>query len=188
MHAYRPDRRRQFDSVRPLQSLGEPMEEKKETQELNVKQLKFIDGILEGKTQQDAYIDAGYDVEDKGVASAAATRLLKNVKIKEELEERLKEINTRNRVRLFRISEVALAKALNMIQSTEEISDASVKAGMIKDVLDRVGLKAIEEHNLNIKGKIETGLSKKEEDEIIKLAFRAVKGDMPPKDKGENKE
>jgi len=42
--------------------------------------------------------------------------------------------------------------------------------------------------NIKVKGKLETGLSKEEEDEIIRLAFRAVKGDMPPEDKGKNKE
>ena len=54
---------------------------------LNPQHEKFIQGILEGKTQTQAYIDAGYSEK---YARQYAHRLITNVYIQEELE-RLRE-------------------------------------------------------------------------------------------------
>ena len=52
---------------------------------MNSRHRKFCEGIVAGKSNQQAYTDAGYE-STGAVASAAATRLLKNVEIKERVK------------------------------------------------------------------------------------------------------
>jgi hypothetical protein len=150
--------------------------------ELNIRQLKFIDGLLEGKTQKKAYIDAGYEVKDDNVAMSNASQLLRNTKVQEELDRRIEDLKSRNKLRLYRISEAALQRLVSILQSDEKIADSYVKADLIKYVLDGVGLKPAEEHNLNVKGKLETNLSEEEKNEVIRLAFESL-ANMSGKDK-----
>ncbi len=159
------------------------MPEKPEEQnKLNIRQLKFIDGLLEGKTQKKAYIDAGYETKDDNVAMVNASQLLRNPKVQEELDRRIEDLKSRNKLRLYRISEAALQRLVSILQSDEKIADSNVKADLIKYVLDGVGLKPAEEHNLNVKGKLETNLSEEEKNEVIRLAFESL-ANMSGKDK-----
>ena len=159
------------------------MSEKPEEQnKLNIRQLKFIDGLLEGKTQKKAYIDAGYETKDDNVAMVNASQLLRNPKVEEELDRRIEDLKSRNKLRLYRISEAALQRLVSILQSDEKIADSYVKADLIKYVLDGVGLKPVEEHNLNVKGKLETNLSEEEKNEVIRLAFESL-ANMSGKDK-----
>jgi len=165
------------------------MPEKPEEQnKLNIRQLKFIDGLLEGKTQKKAYIDAGYEVKDDNVAMVNASQLLRNPKVQEELDRRIEDLKSRNKLRLYRISEAALQRLVSILQSDEKIADSNVKADLIKYVLDGVGLKPAEEHNLNVKGKLETNLSEEQMNGLIELAHKAIKPDMQTQDKKPNKE
>ena len=155
------------------------MPEKPEEQnKLNIRQLKFIDGLLEGKTQKKAYLDAGYEVKDDNVAMVNASQLLRNPKVEEELDRRIEDLKSRNKLRLYRISEAALQRLVSILQSDEKIADSNVKADLIKYVLDGVGLKPAEEHNLNVKGKLETDLSEEQMNGLIELAHKAIKPDM----------
>jgi len=165
------------------------MPEKPEEQnKLNIRQLKFIDGLLEGKTQKKAYIDAGYETKDDNVAMVNASQLLRNPKVEEELDRRIEDLKSRNKLRLYRISEAALQRLVSILQSDEKIADSYVKADLIKYVLDGVGLKPAEEHNLNVKGKLETNLSEEQMNGLIELAHKAIKPDMQTQDKKPNKE
>lgn len=165
------------------------MPEKPEEQnKLNIRQLKFIDGLLEGKTQKKAYIDAGYETKDDNVAMVNASQLLRNPKVEEELDRRIEDLKSRNKLRLYRISEAALQRLVSILQSDEKIADSNVKADLIKYVLDGVGLKPAEEHNLNVKGKLETDLSEEQMNGLIELAHKAIKPDMQTQDKKPNKE
>jgi phage terminase small subunit len=165
------------------------MPEKPEEQnKLNIRQLKFIDGLLEGKTQKKAYIDAGYETKDDNVAMVNASQLLRNPKVQEELDRRIEDLKSRNKLRLYRISEAALQRLVSILQSDEKIADSNVKADLIKYVLDGVGLKPAEEHNLNVKGKLETNLSEEQMNGLIELAHKAIKPDMQTQDKKPNKE
>ena len=154
----------------------------KQKSELNIRQLKFIDGLLEGMTQKKAYIDAGYETKDDNVAMVNASQLLRNPKVEEELDRRIEDLKSRNKLRLYRISEAALQRLVSILQSDEKIADSYVKADLIKYVLDGVGLKPVEEHNLNVKGKLETNLSEEEKNEVIRLAFESL-ANMSGKDK-----
>ena len=46
----------------------------------------FCQGLTQGKTQYEAYLNAGYKANNRATASALANRLLKNVKIQERLD------------------------------------------------------------------------------------------------------
>lgn len=163
-------------------------EKPEEQNKLNIRQLKFIDGLLEGKTQKKAYIDAGYETKDDNVAMVNASQLLRNPKVEEELDRRIEDLKSRNKLRLYRISEAALQRLVSILQSDEKIADSNVKADLIKYVLDGVGLKPAEEHNLNVKGKLETDLSEEQMNGLIELAHKAIKPDMQTQDKKPNKE
>jgi phage terminase small subunit len=135
----------------------------KEKSDLNIKQLKFIDNIFEGMTQYEAYTKAGYEATNNHIARANASRLIANDNIQEEITRRLEELKAKNRLRLYRISESALNKLDIILQTNEDMNPKKpvkntyligIKANIIKDILDRVGLKLAEEHNVNVKGEL----------------------------------
>jgi len=80
---------------------------------LNIKQLKFIDNLFSGMSQKKAYIEAGYKSKSP---DSDASHLARNPNILTEIEERKKEINRRNNIRLSRISETALAEILGIVK------------------------------------------------------------------------
>ena len=53
----------------------------------NARHEKFVQELLRGKSQADAYLAAGYKAKSTAVASAAATRLLKNPDIQKRIAE-----------------------------------------------------------------------------------------------------
>jgi hypothetical protein len=53
----------------------------------NLQHEKFVQELVKGSSQGDAYLSAGYKAKSVAVASAAATRLLNDVKICARLEE-----------------------------------------------------------------------------------------------------
>ena len=116
----------------------------KEKNELDIKQLKFIDNLFKGKSRGQAYMEAGYDVKNTDVGSAVASRLLKNVKVKEELEWQITEVNRINRVRLASMSEAALARLFNLVKGAG--LEDRVNLDAVKDALDRAGLKPVEKY------------------------------------------
>ncbi len=114
----------------------------------NIRQRKFIDNLFLGMSQKTAYIEAGYKAEGHS-AESSASKMLRNVEVSAEMKKRLTDINRRNSIRLARISEIALANLLNIIQDGG--TKDRTKLNAIKDVLDRVGLKPVE------KQKVESG-------------------------------
>lgn len=53
---------------------------------LDIKREKFLLGIVQGKPQGQAYLDAGFKCKNPAVASACANRLLKNAKVQARLK------------------------------------------------------------------------------------------------------
>ena len=53
----------------------------------NTQHEKFVQELIKGKNQADAYLAAGYKARSTGVASAAATRLLKDPDIQKRIAE-----------------------------------------------------------------------------------------------------
>ncbi len=107
--------------------------------ELNVKQMKFIDNLFQGMGQRNAYVGAGYTEK---TADQGACQLLRNTKIQEEIKRRLIDIEGRNRIRLGRISETALKELLSILG--KGTPDDRVRLDAVKDALDRAGLKPVE--------------------------------------------
>jgi len=107
----------------------------------NIRQRKFIDNLFLGMSQKAAYIEAGY--KGKGhSAESSASEILRNLEVSAEMKKRLTDINRRNSIRLARISEIALAGLLEIIQDGG--TKDRTKLNAIKDVLDRVGLRVEE--------------------------------------------
>jgi len=110
---------------------------------LNIKQLKFIDNLFVGMSGKKAYIEAGYETDGHS-AESCAYKLLRKAEIMEEIARRQEDIDKRNRIRLKRMSETALAQELSLISGNE--IENIVKLNAIKDILDRAGLKPVEKH------------------------------------------
>lgn len=53
----------------------------------NAQHEKFVQELVKGRSQADAYLAAGYKAKDSAVAAASGCRLLKNEKIAQRLEE-----------------------------------------------------------------------------------------------------
>lgn len=83
----------------------------------DIRHERFVHALLKGKTQGEAYIDAGYTAKSLAVASAGATRLLKDVKIGarlDELRENVKEKAVLDRAwvvgRLMKNAQIAMGE------------------------------------------------------------------------------
>ncbi len=59
---------------------------------LNSQQMRFIDGIIQGKNRTDAYIDAGYKTRNRRNVNSAATRLYANLNVQQEIQRQEKAI------------------------------------------------------------------------------------------------
>lgn len=58
----------------------------------DIRHERFVHALLEGKSQGEAYIEAGYTAKSLAVASAGASRLLKDVRIVNRLNELRKDV------------------------------------------------------------------------------------------------
>jgi len=113
---------------------------------LNERQIKYVQNRVAGKTQEDAYLEAGYDAKPGNSAKAAASQLEKKDKIRQAIQEidegDLTEPN--RKMGEIRISEYVkkAVDVLNKIQSGD--FDDPNKARVMKEsaieVLDRAGI------------------------------------------------
>ena len=67
----------------------------KKPSQLTGQQILFVEKFLETGKKGQSYIDAGYKAKTIEVASACACRLLKNTKVSQYYEERLKELKSK---------------------------------------------------------------------------------------------
>lgn len=91
----------------------------------NAQHERFVQEIVKGKNQGDAYLAAGYKAKNELVASAAATRLLKDVKIQARLAELQKKAEER----------VVIDRAWVLKRLVENVE----RAMTVAPVLDREG-------------------------------------------------
>ena len=89
---------------------------------LTPKQKKFADGLLEGKTQTQAVLDA-CDIDDVDSASTRGSKMIRNDRVIEYLK-------SKSYMAAARIEELA-----------ESAKNENVKLSANKDILDRAGYK-----------------------------------------------
>lgn len=109
-------------------------------EKLNPRHEKFIQGILEGKTQTQAYIDAGYSA--KNARQHAHQLIVTNSYVAGEIQRNLEEAKQEAK----RILELDSAESA---QTMTELRDSGTKDDFCrlyaaKDILDRTGLKVAE--------------------------------------------
>ena len=112
---------------------------KKSKTTLSVRQQKFVDGILKGLTQEDAYVSAGYKATGNR-ARAAASRLLTNVNILLTIKEGRKKDDadvevTRDRL-IKEYAKIAFCNATQLFDAEGKIRnihemDEDVKAAIV---------------------------------------------------------
>lgn len=106
---------------------------------LNPRHEKFIQGILEGKTRTQAYIDAGYSRRN---ARKAASNLWTNMDIQGEITRRTEEVTEQAKIHL---QEKSLAAAKTITELAEDgTKNDFCRLQAAKDVLDRTGMKPAE--------------------------------------------
>ena len=114
----------------------------------NSQQMRFIDGIIQGKNRTDAYIDAGYRSKDRHNASSAAARLYTSPSIQREIQRQEEAVRQYNSHYLANLSQAALDELSKIIR---ECDNERVKLDAIKAVLEYAGVK----HGLRSTGKPE---------------------------------
>lgn len=122
-------------------------------EDLTDKQKKFAEAYFELSKGTQAAIIAGYA---EGSAHVEASRLLKNDKVREYIEELQKERRERIQYRLAAMAEKAAEMVFELAVNAES---ETVRLSAIKDILDRSGYKAtdkIEQKNEH-SGKITFG-------------------------------
>ena len=139
---------------------------------LSVKHRKFVEGVLSGKTLVSAYREAGYEVNTDNAAYVNSSRLLRNAKVQAEIKERMDEQKTIDDIRLDRIRSEALIEVHKLIKSAT--NDDRTKVDMIKDVLDRTGMKVTDkiEHSGDVTFKqliLESADYEYENGEVVKV-------------------
>jgi len=101
---------------------------------LNPRQQKFIDGLFQGLSNAKAYEEAGYKANG-ATASAAANQLLKNIKVRHEIRERVES----NRYRIESLADKALGVYVQIL--CDEGADLALRHRVASDILDRAGFK-----------------------------------------------
>lgn len=106
---------------------------------LSEQQRRFADYILKGKTQQDAYIKAGYSVKNVETARVNASRLLTNAKVAAYIAERQERAAERAEVSLMLISAMLLdtrdaaVAAQDLTNARQSAMDLAKLHGLIVD-------------------------------------------------------
>ena len=106
---------------------------------LSVKHAKFIEGVLSGMTLISAYREAGYKAKTDSAACTSASQIFRNLNVQAEFKRRMDEQESIDKLRLDRIRSEALVEVHKLIKSAT--NDDRTKVDMIKDVLDRSGMK-----------------------------------------------
>jgi phage terminase small subunit len=121
--------------------------------DLTDKQKKFVEFYFELNNGTKAAIKAGYAEKS---AYAEASRQLKNVKVKDYLEELQKDRRERIQNRLAAMAEIAAKGIFDLAMNADS---ENVRLTALKDILDRSGYKATEkvEQKSEHSGKIEFG-------------------------------
>lgn len=115
---------------------------------LNERQSKFVDGIVKGMTQYEAYMAAGYKVKNADHAMSNASTLIRNPKVEKELQRRLERAEKSNRQRMA----FAANQAIEELIKLADFSTPSTQLNAIKDILDRTGYKPTDKHEHEITG------------------------------------
>ena len=115
-----------------------------EIKELTQQHIRFIEGVMQGKTRCDAYKEAGFKVKSSITATTGGCRLMNSDLVKAEIARRQAEVSEQNMNLLKHLQKNAVIGLGNLILSADEM----VKFRACADVLDRTGLKPVE--NLNI--------------------------------------
>lgn len=114
--------------------------------ELSVRHKRFADGIMEGETYGSAYQAAGYACKNLEIATQAASRLSRNVKIQEYIRQKQEEERHLNQLRMARMAAKIVARFNKMADDPDV--DNRTKYLIGKDILDRAGYKPKEEIEL----------------------------------------
>lgn len=106
---------------------------------LTAKQEKFIDGVVGGLSQSEAYRQAGYKVDDMSIESiaTASSRLAKKSHILPIIEQRRRELSDK--------AIWSREQALSMLRDIAE--EAVSEKGMTKAQMRGVAVRAIEQAN-----------------------------------------
>jgi Terminase small subunit len=128
--------------------------QKNQYEELTEQQMRFAENYLEFNNGTFAAVKAGYS---ENSAASQASRLLKNAKVKEYIEE----LRTIRRERIMNTLEgyaVEAVKELYGLAMDEEVAD-NVRLQALKDIMDRSGYKPVEkrQNDNTLEGKIEFG-------------------------------
>lgn len=114
---------------------------------LNVRQMKFVDGIMQGMTLIDAYTYAGYKSKPKSQSAyTTSSQLLRNPKILEELRSRIESHKRSLQAQFVSLADAARSVYSSILQLKAGDNDKllELQRKVAEDMFDRMGTKAEE--------------------------------------------
>ena len=121
----------------------------------NTRHEYFAQSMAKGKSQRQAYIDAGYDCSNENIIDAAASRLLSNVKVSAritELKERAAvktEVTIQSLLEELEAARVA-AMGAEVVQSSAAVSASMAKAKLLGLVIDKTKAEIVDNIDVEI--------------------------------------
>lgn len=113
---------------------------------LNVKQEKFLNNLVETGNLTKSYMDA-YNTENENSAATCSSRMLKNVKIKEEFERKLEELSA---IKVLNVEQRKQVLVNEIMKDSNKASD-KVKALDVLNKMDGIYIEKIEaDTNINV--------------------------------------
>lgn len=106
----------------------------------NIRHLKFIEGVVEGLSLKQAYVDAGY--KDGSTVYSNAHMLSIEPKIAAEIERRRQLLHDQILRKLEKLAEKSVRVYDELLDSAKETKE---RVAIAKDILDRVGFKPREQ-------------------------------------------
>jgi len=113
---------------------------------LTIRQRRFVDFLLQGQTQKEAYLAAGYTCKPE-TASVNSVQLLKDERVQKEIKERLDYADIANRARLRGIGDEALTMLKEIIM--DKSLEPETKLHAILGTLDRIDLAPTARHAID---------------------------------------
>jgi len=117
---------------------------------LNVRQMNFVDNVMQGMSLAKAYQEAGYNAKGYSVYSCSSD-LLRNANILEELNRRIETRRQAVSARLMSITDGATNAYIKILKIKPKDNDRllEIQRKVAHDLFDRAGLKPVEESKLS---------------------------------------
>lgn len=133
--------------------------------DLDKRELKFLEGVLAGKSQTQAYLDAGYDCTRES-AAALASKKMKSDKIQKAMQELQEPKKNFGRAIIAENIYAAIDTILDVMTSDKDVTNSKQKLKAAFGLLDRAGITPVQKSELMGKVDVKKQFTQEEQMQI----------------------